>query len=57
MGTGHCLIVRGIGRVRKGRVPTHYHAEAALDMPVQRDGEGKRDMGRSRGMAIVWRIT
>ena len=37
----HWLIVRGIGKVRNGRVPTHYHAEAALDVPVQRDGEGK----------------
>ncbi len=45
----HCLIVRGIGRVRKGRVPTHYHAEAALDMPVQRDGEGKARHGAIEG--------
>jgi len=37
----HWLIVRGIGKVRKGSVPTHYHAEAALDQPVERDGEGK----------------
>jgi hypothetical protein len=37
----HWLILRGIRKVRKGRVPTHYHSEASLDKPVQRDEEGK----------------
>jgi len=37
----HWLIVRGISKVRQGRVPTHYHAGTALDQPVKRDGAGK----------------
>jgi hypothetical protein len=37
----HWLIVRGIGAVRKGRVPTILHAEATLDLPLERDEEGK----------------
>jgi hypothetical protein len=37
----HWLILRGIGAVRKGRIPTLFHPEAALDMPVQRDPHGK----------------
>jgi hypothetical protein len=37
----HWLIVRGIGGVRKGRIPTEYHPEPTLDMPVSRSPEGK----------------
>jgi hypothetical protein len=37
----HWLIVRGIGGVRKGRIPTVYHPEGSLDLPVYRDHEGK----------------
>ena len=37
----HWLIVRGIGGVRKGRIPTEYHPETSLDLPISRDHEGK----------------
>jgi hypothetical protein len=37
----HWLILRGIRSVRKGRIVTYYHADAALDQPVERDPEGK----------------
>jgi hypothetical protein len=37
----HWLIVRGIGAVRKGRTPTHYHAQGNLDQPVELDEHGK----------------
>jgi hypothetical protein len=37
----HWLIVRGINRVRKGTIPTEYHPEPSLDLPVSRDHRGK----------------
>ena len=37
----HWLIVRGISGVRKGRIPTEYHPEPSLDLPVRRDPTGK----------------
>ena len=37
----HWLILRGIQAVRKGRIATHYHANARLDQPVNRDPDGK----------------
>jgi hypothetical protein len=37
----HWLIIRGIRRVRSGQVPTFYHAESTLDLPVERDQDGK----------------
>jgi hypothetical protein len=37
----HWLIVRGINAVRKGNVPTTFHAAASLDLPLERDETGK----------------
>jgi hypothetical protein len=37
----HWLIVRGISAVRKGELPTMFHAEASLDLPLERDETGK----------------
>jgi hypothetical protein len=37
----HYLIVRGINRVRKGSIPTEYHPEPSLDLPVSHDHRGK----------------
>jgi hypothetical protein len=37
----HWLIVRGIGAVRKQQIPTQFHAERGLDLPVERDEDGK----------------
>lgn len=36
----HYLAVRGVGRVRRGIVPTRWRAEEALDKPVSRDDFG-----------------
>jgi hypothetical protein len=36
----HYLAVRGVGRVRRGAVPTTWRAEEALDKPVSRDDFG-----------------
>jgi len=33
----HYLAVRGVGRVRRGAVPTRWRAEESLDKPVSRD--------------------
>ncbi len=37
----HWRIVRGIGAVWNGSTPTDYHPETSLDLPVERDGNGK----------------
>ena len=37
----HAMIVRGIGRVRRGRVEVVLRPMAELDRPIERDEEGK----------------
>ncbi len=37
----HALIVRGVSRVRRGRVPLVLRKVDALDWPIERDDEGK----------------
>ncbi|MFO0891649.1 MAG: CDP-alcohol phosphatidyltransferase family protein [Isosphaeraceae bacterium] len=37
----HWRIVRGIKRVRQSVIPTRYHPEPSLDLPVERDVDGK----------------
>jgi hypothetical protein len=41
----HWLIVRGIRSVKIGWIPTHLHSEPALDLPVERDPDGKARHG------------
>ncbi|MFO0910420.1 MAG: hypothetical protein U0794_19095 [Isosphaeraceae bacterium] len=38
----HLLILRGLGRVRAGRVPITCHAAEVLDRPIEDDGEAER---------------
>jgi hypothetical protein len=57
----HWLIVRGIKAVRQGRTPTHFHAEPALDLPVERDPDGKArhallDSGRRLDDYLTWNV-
>ena len=37
----HALIVRGIRRARWGGLPVELRASPALDLPIERDGEGR----------------
>jgi hypothetical protein len=37
----HALILWGIGRVRRNKVPTELYPVMALDLPIERDGTGK----------------
>ena len=37
----HTLVVWGIGRVQRNKAPTELHPIAALDLPIERDGDGK----------------
>ena len=37
----HSLVVWGIRRVRRNQIPTELHPVAALDLPIERDGDGK----------------
>ena len=43
----HPLIVWGIRRVRRNAIPTELHPSRALDLPIERDAEGKMNMPRS----------
>jgi Mitochondrial K+-H+ exchange-related len=45
----HWLVLRGIRSVRKGWIPTSYHGEVALDLPVDRDEAGKARHGAING--------
>ncbi len=37
----HSLVVWGIGRVRRGLISIELHAMPALDLPIERDGNGR----------------
>jgi hypothetical protein len=37
----HLMIVQGIRSVRKGRTPTMLHPTSALDLPAEREGDGR----------------
>jgi hypothetical protein len=37
----HLLVVWGIRRVQQNKVPTELYPVAALDLPIERDGDGK----------------
>jgi Mitochondrial K+-H+ exchange-related len=37
----HSLVVWGIRRVQRNKIPTELHPIAALDLPVERDSDGK----------------
>jgi Mitochondrial K+-H+ exchange-related len=37
----HTLVVWGIGRVRRNKIPTEFSPMAALDLPIERNDDGK----------------
>jgi hypothetical protein len=47
----HLFVVWGIGRVRRNKIPTELHRVAALDVPIERDGEGKATHAALTGRA------
>jgi Mitochondrial K+-H+ exchange-related len=56
----HSLVVWGIRRVQRNKVPIEFHPIAALDLPVERDGDGKLGhvalKGAATGLAehVTW---
>ena len=47
----HMLVVWGIRRVRRNKIPTELHPIAALDLPIERDGDGKMGHAALTGAA------
>jgi Mitochondrial K+-H+ exchange-related len=56
----HSLVVWGIRRVKRNKIPTELHPIAALDLPVERAGDGKMGHtalgGAATGLAehVTW---
>ncbi len=56
----HSLVVWGIRRVQRNKIPTELHPIAALDLPIERDGDGKAGHaalgGAATGLAehVTW---
>ena len=47
----HLLVVWGIRRVRRNTIPTELHPMAALDVPIERDDQGKSSHAALSGAA------
>ncbi|MFI5459179.1 MAG: hypothetical protein ACHRXM_27435 [Isosphaerales bacterium] len=47
----HFLVVWGIRRVRRNVIPTELHPVAALDLPIERDDQGKPSHAALKGAA------
>jgi hypothetical protein len=48
----HALVVWGITRVRRNKVPTEFDPIAALDLPIERDSDGKSSHAALTGAAV-----
>ena len=51
----HSLVVWGIRRVQRNKIPTELHPIAALDLPIERDGDGKMGHAALTGAATAAR--